>query len=419
MRWAYVASLGGSVFFTLVCNSAIGVLFIKELGGSDFQAMLPASLFMLARFVQLPVSMKIPPGKGKSFMMNCCNIAVVFGVIAYLLPSILEKSSLSVTIFLVFFFVAISVNTAGMVFWFPMLHDIVPEHTRGRFFGKMRSIWQSFCVVFVLACGVFLGKNPELWQFQVVFLIAVAFLASRSWIIKRIPTGNSLAGEMDFDHWKHYIKNVLKQKVLLKFLIYYMILGFFMGVLGDPLVLYIKYRGFPASENIFIYCFKIFGTIASLFVAGILVDKFGRKRIFMASHLVLCAMCFFVVFIGTMPKEAAMFLLPVALVISGAVMAASGIALIAQLFFLIPDQGRAFFLSFSWIIIGISRAVSPLFVGKILDRAGDGWTISLFSIQWDIFQFIFGVTGVMMFLALSMICLVKDVKQKSALPKDQ
>ena len=186
-----------------------------------------------------------------------------------------------------------------------------------------------------------------------------------------------------------------------------------MGILGLPLVLYMDYRGFPIRDNIFIFCFKNFGIIVSLFVAGILVDKLGMKRIFLGTHLVICAVCFFLVYIGTVPNEVAMFLLPVALVISGATMASSGVALMAQLFYLIPDQGRAFFLSLSWIILGISGALAPLCVGKILDCVSKDWIITLFSVQLDIFQFIFAVTGVMLLLTVGLICLVKDAKQKT------
>ncbi len=411
MRSVYWAASMGSLYSALICNSAMSVLFIKELGGSDFQAMLPASILLLARFVQLPISMIIPPSRGKRFMMGCWNFGTVLMASAFLLPFVMGRGDFTVMIFLALITLAALFNSSGGVFWFPMLHDIVPINVRGRFFGKLRSLWNSVAILAILAGGAFLGKNPDVWQFQVIFLSAIVLYVGRTLIVRKIQTGNSLAGDIEFDDWRHYIRGLLKQKALLVFLTYYGVLGFFMGVLSQPLVLYIKYRGFPASDNIFIYCFTNFGTIASLFIAGILVDRLGTKRIFLATHLVLCAVCFFVVMVGTMSKETALFLLPVALVFAGAMIAASGVACTAQLFHLIPDRGRAFFMSLSWIVIFTGQALSPLCVGGVLGWAGEDWTITLFSARWDIFQFILAVAGVMMLFAIILLCFIKEVKQ--------
>lgn len=414
MRSVYWAASAGSIYYVLASGSAVSVLFIKELGGSDFQAMLPASLLLLTRIIQLPASMKIAPGRGKRFMVNCWHVATGLLGLAFLLPFVLGKGQLSVISFLVLFSIASAISASGGVFWFPLLHDIVPVHTRGRFFGKMRSIWNVVSVAAVLAAGAFLGKNPDLWQFQIIFLITLVLFAGRSFIVRKMPTGNSLAGELEFDDWRHYIKGLLKQRALLIFLAYYGVLGFFMGFLGQPLVLYIRHRGFPADDNIFIYCFSNFGTIASLFVAGVLVDKLGTKRIFLATHLVLCVVCFFVVFVGTMSQAATMYLLPVALVFAGGMIAASGVACTAQMFHLVPDRGRAFFMSLSWIVIFIGRALSPLCIGGILGWCGEDWTITLFSAQWDIFQFILAVAGIMMLSAVSLLYFIQEVKQPEA-----
>jgi len=410
MRSIYWAASAGAVQMVLAGGSAVGVLFIKELGGSDFQAMLPASLMLLLRVMQLPISMKVPPRRGKGFMIGCWNVATVFFALAFLLPFLTGGGQLGVILFLSLFSVAMVIGASGTTFWFPLLHDLVPVQMRGRFFGKLRSVWNFTSVLAVLGAGAFLGKNPAIWQFQVIFLLAVGLFVVRTLVIRQVPTGTSLAGELDFAGWQHHIKGLLKQRALVLFLVYYGVLGFFMGILGQPLVLYITHLGFPASDNVIIFCFGNFGMIASLFVAGVLVDRLGTKRIFLTTHLVLCAVCFFVVAVGTMSRTAAMYLLPIALVVAGGMIAASGVAATAQMFHLVPDRGRAFFMSLSWIIIVAGRALSPLCVGGLLGLAGDNWTITLAGMQWDIFQLILAITGAGMLTAIILLRSVQEVK---------
>ncbi len=410
MRSIYGAASMIALHITFVSGSAVMVLFIKALGGSDFQAMLPAALIFLLRLVQLPVSMKVPPRMGKRFITNCWTVSIIILLIAYLLPFVTGPGQSTIITFLILFSVAVAIRACGGVFWFPLLHDLVPVNIRGRFFGKMRSLWNTVAVLAVLASGAFLGKNPDIWQFQVIFIVSIFLFAGAIIIIRKIPTGSSLSGELDFDDWRLYIKDLLRQRALLIFLAYYGVLGFFMGVLGQPLVLYMKHRGFAASNNIFIFCFTNFGTIASLFVAGLFVDKIGTKRVFLATHLVLCLICFFVVLTGAMSKEATMFLLPVAMLFSGAMIAASGVACTAQMFHLIPNRGRAFFMSFAWVVIFLGRAISPMCVGGILNWTGEDWTCSLLNYQLGIFQVILGVTGVMMLAAVGLVFFIQEVK---------
>jgi MFS family permease len=400
----------GSVQLVLMSGSAVGVLFIKALGGSDFQAMLPASLVLLLRVIQLPISMTIPPRCGKRFMVVSWHIAAALFAAAFLLPFLTGPGQVGVIAFLMLFSVALVASTSAMTFWFPMLHDLVPVSVRGRFFGKLRSIWNLTSLLVVLGAGVFLGKNPALWQFQIVLLLSILLFSIRTFIVRRIPTGRSLAGELDFAKWQHYVRSLWRERALVMFLLYYGVLGFFMGILGQPLVLYIRHLGFPASANIFIFCFNNLGMVASLFVAGMFVDRLGTKRIFFATHLVLCIVCFCVVAIGTMPSTTALYLLPLAMVVAGGMIAASGVAATAQMFHLVPDRGRAFFMSLSWIIIFAGRAISPLFVVGLLGLAGERWTVTLAGVQWDIFQTILAVTGICMLGAIVLLGRVQEVK---------
>ncbi len=70
MRLVYIGQAFGAVQTQLLMSSAIGVLLIKHLGGSDLQAMLLAPVFMVSRILQIPISLRVPPSRGKRFMLR-------------------------------------------------------------------------------------------------------------------------------------------------------------------------------------------------------------------------------------------------------------------------------------------------------------------------------------------------------------
>lgn len=409
MRNTYYAASVGSVLLVLVSKSAVVALFVKQLGGTDFQAMLPGAMMLLSRAVQVPVSMRVAPGDGRRFLLRMWVAATVVMTLAFAFPTIRGGGAGTVEVFLILLGLGVVTSSAGAAFWFPMLHDLVPVHRRGRFFGRLRATWTGIGFFVVLASGFFLGKDPDVWQFQVVFGVALVMYCLRVYFVARIPTGNSLSGELDYDNWRHYVRSLFHQKPLVIFLTYYGVLGFCMGFLSQPLVLYMKARGFPAKDNIIIFSFTTLGAILTNLFAGSLVDRFGTKRIFLVAHLILCLTCFAVVGIGMGPNAYAMFLLPAAMVVSGGTIAASNVACTAQLLHLIPNRGRAFYFSLAMIITFAGVAISPLLVGQILDRVGDAWNTTLVTVKLDIFQVLLSAAGVLTLTAIVMLFLVRNV----------
>ena len=215
MRNVYWAVPFGAVFLVFISASPIGVLFVKKLGGSDLQALLPASILLLIRFVQIPVSMKVAPRHGKIFMVSCWLIGAGLLGVAFITTFFLGYGQPAVISFLIIFLIAMIFQASGAIFWFPMLHDIVPVNRRGRFFGRLRALWNTTSLILVLLSGLFIGKNPELWKFYIIFGVAILLLTGRGLIILKTPVGNSLAGDLDFDDWRHYIRQLLIQKKLL------------------------------------------------------------------------------------------------------------------------------------------------------------------------------------------------------------
>jgi MFS family permease len=414
MRLAYLGQATGAILPQLLIQSAFGVLFIKHLGGSDFQAMLLGSLLLLPRILQIPISLLVPPSAGKRFMLRCW-IANGLAIAAILvITSLPIEGEAKVPFILLFTMIGAVVSVSGATFWFPLLHDVVPDDQRGRFFGKMRTIWNSTTFAAILITAAFLGNNPSLWRFQVVLAVGLALYFTRNVFIARLPEGRSHAANNDYANWKQYVRHILSRREVLIFCGYYSLLACCMGFLSTPLVLYMKQMGFPMRDNIIIFGFSTLGKVLSLLLAGVLTDRIGTKRVFLVAHIVLCAVCFSVVKIGWLPTDQARYLMPIAMMISGGMLAMAGVACTAQLFHLAPDRGRAFFMSLTMILLTAGTALSPILVGYIRQSVPDTWTTFLVGMHFDIFQLMLSAAGLAMLALIVLLIFVEDIRPETS-----
>ena len=409
MRLVYLGQSVGAPLAQLLSYSAFGVLLIKHMGGTDFQAMFLSSLFLATRVLQLPVSLLVPPRHGKSFLLKAwlgCAVALAVG----LGVTFLELSpAVKVWLFLLCAALGMTALACGTTFWFPLLHDVVPGRMRGRFFGRMRTIWSVTSFLAVIASGLFLGDTPRLWKFQMVIAVGLVFFLLRNVIIARVPEAEP-PGTADYADWKQYIRDILSRRDVLVFCAYFSSLTFLAGFLGPPLVLYLERMGFPAGENVLVYGCTMLGQILALLIAGILCDRIGTKRVFGMAHVVLCMASFCVAAIGYTPHAIAGRLMPVATTLCGAMLAMAYVGSTVQLFHLAPDRGRAFFMSLGGILLMSGRALSPLVAGAVDDALGTGWRWSLFGLEMNFFQVLFSVTGAGMAALMAALYFVKDVR---------
>ena len=416
MRYTYIAVCFGSIMFFLMRGSAIGTLFIKQLGGSDLQALLITAFVTLFHVIQIPIALKIAPSKGKAFMLSCWYVYALLLAVAVLMPSFLPPGQTTVIWVLILVAMAFAVRSAGGPFWFPLIHDVVPVDRRGRFFGKLRALWTSVCFAYVLLAGVFLGSQPDIWKFQVILGIATVFALVRNIFVTVIPTGNSLSGNHDYDDWKAYVKEFLLHRELLLFCAYFGAFSILATFLRQPLILYLRHMGLPVGDNVIVFNFNTLGMVLFLLAGGVLVDRFGTKPIFLVSHVILFLLCLAVVGIGMLPLDTARALMAVAMMLSGGTFAVAGIACTAQMFHLVPDRGRVFFMSLAMIILWSGFTISPLIAGGILNLTGPDWTLHFPGVQLDIFQVMVASAGLAMLPIIGLLRFVDNVKPKAQSP---
>lgn len=407
MRLIYPTAMAFSVSVVLLIKSSLGALLIKSLGGTDVQSVLPGVILSFGGFLQLIIAVRMPPARGRAFLHRMVGLSLALYALAFLSPFVLPSGPGWTWCFLALLTTALLIRCAGSTFWMPLLHDIVPPNFRGRFFGRLRSLWTTGSLLVVWAGGWFVGENPEPWRYQVVFLFGTALIGVGLAILRHVPDGRNFHGDArEFDHWVHYVRNLLHHRRLTIFLGYYFALGFCIGILTSPLVLYMNHRGFPADSNVYIFSAMIVGQIAAFAIAGILVDRIGTKRVFQATHLVLCVVCFALLGIAALPNDQAKWLFPLALAVSGSMMAASSVACTAHVFHLVPDRGRAFNISLSSIIMLNAPMLSPLIISMLFELAPPA---EPHLGPLDTYQIVLLAGGVLMLLSMGLLRWVQTV----------
>lgn len=408
MRNAILSQAFGSQFLCFIYASAVFPLFLKKLGASDLQAMLPGMAFYCFYLVQVPISLIVPPERGKAFLMRCWFSSSVTMLLALAPLLWLGEGVKSVYLLLIGVIAAILLQVAGTAFWFPLLYDVVPANRRGRFFGTMRSIWSLVFLGLSMAAGVFLGAEPPLWKYIAVMGCSTALQLVREPFVARIPVLPA-ATDSRLD-WRSELRYVVSRRETRIFCGYYLLLLFLAGFLGAPLVLYMHHLGFSTRDNTLIYAMSVLGRVVALYGAGPLVDRVGTKRVFIGVHVLLCALAFGVTAIGELPAAYAASLMIGLQILSGATLAVSNLASTTQIFHMAPARGKALHLILTNGVVMLGSGLSPFLAGLLFDSRWRTAEWSLGGIALDIYQLLFMAAGAGLLAALALVRFVADVR---------
>jgi hypothetical protein len=87
-----------------------------------------------------------------------------------------------------------------------------------------------------------------------------------------------------------------------------------------------------------------------------------------------------------LPPSLVPFGLTAVFIVSGAAVALSNLACTTHLFSFVPKEGRAFFLSFSNLMLAIGPAAALFITGTVLEGVGERRDIFLHGVHLDMFQ---------------------------------
>ena len=155
----FTASLGGLAFLSF--NNGLLLAYFSYLNVPSATILLLLASMPLTQFVfMLPLSF-LADFLGKKFIGNIGLIFSLFGFILLIFASILPEifNIWIIGLGIVLFGLG---NAMNMGNWFALLHPIIPEKIRGRFFGRLRLTWQSLGIVFNFVIHIHAGAVPKL-----------------------------------------------------------------------------------------------------------------------------------------------------------------------------------------------------------------------------------------------------------------
>jgi MFS family permease len=162
--------------------------------------------------------------------------------------------------------------------WFPLLQDVVTPGIRGRFFGILRTTWQTTTKGFLLFATWFLGTAPQVWHFQALLGFGVFCTAARVLCILPIPELKRPAPPPS-PLWRQ-MSGPLKDRRFRTFLIFTGLYYFCWGMVEPFRFVYLNELKFSPQMMMLCTAFTSLGAIASLVLWGKLADRHGSRPVF-------------------------------------------------------------------------------------------------------------------------------------------
>ena len=257
-------------------------------------------------------------------------------------------------------------NAATASSWFALLSPIVPEEIRGRWFGQMRTAWQTTAIVFSLIVAAVLKMHSGLPVFQYVLLTAGVLLAARLWTYLQIPELEP-AGRLCSGLWRS-LQPAFCVPGYARFCCYIFVLSFLTGAIPGLFgLLEREVLGFNDSQLVVMGNLLSIGTVAGFLAGGKVVDHAGTRPVFLTGHAVFSLTLAGVLLRGfsPFPLTGTLGLLTF---VFGAMQGATGIAGTSELLALIPKENKSLSTGFNLTLGAAGLAGSGLLSGQLLKR---------------------------------------------------
>ena len=395
------ASLGGLAFLSF--NNGLLLAYFSYLNVPSATILLLLASMPLTQFVFiLPLSF-LADFLGKKFIGNFGLIFSLFGYVLLIIASILPENfyTLLIGLGIVLFGLGTAMNMGN---WFALLHPIIPEKIRGRFFGRLRLTWQSIGIVLTLFFIYMLEQFPYLRMYQTVLVIVSIFLAVRILFYQHIPELEKPVPPKE--SFLKTLMNVIAIPDYISFCSYCFLLIFFTTACPQIFSLIEKdVLSFTKTEIVFIGNLLIVGALAGFVLGGRMVDKLGTKYVFMFCHFGFGAIIILFLLRSLLPGKI-IVIVGILTLLFGLVQAASGIAMTSEILVLMPKENKSLAIGL-WLTLinagaGLSGIISSTFLE--LNLINPEW--SLFGLQmssYDGLLLMFGTMVILMTVTLGLI----------------
>ncbi len=276
--------------------------------------------------------------------------------------------------------------------WMPMIQDNVPLNQRGRFFGRMRTGWQSVLVVFMIVLGVFVGEDAPWHVIRLIYVCAIVGAAGHVLCllpVREFPPSGEVMPVFDL------ITRPFRDRQFRWVLLYMFTYSSAIGLADQFRFVYLKKLGFDYSLLMYGSATVFLGGVLTLRLWGRLADRFGGRAMFSICHVGVIASILGWLFVS--PGRAGCAWALVLLATMGIFNSGQGLAITRHLFGIIDRRQQASYITMS-SIVGMATIGLAAFVGGAFLNAAEGTEIRMGSVTVTEYHILFSVSGLLFLL---------------------
>ena len=281
--YAYFACYFGCVSEVMLDSSAIIIVYIGMLGGSNMLTMLSTSFSgLLSMILLIPSAALIGRIGMKKTVLAACIIACSGFLLMASAPLFGPFSKIVAIVGCLIYCMQRSMYGAA---WYPMLDAFLRKQDRGSFFGTMRYSYMIVTGILFFLLGKLMGKNPPMLLMQGIIGTAGVLVLGRLYCMWHFPE-NTMEKTAKLNI-KHSLGISIRNGPLTSYAVYLCLLSIAFTSLVPVTLIYLKqYVGLPAGTVQIFSTVGIAGSIIGYFCYGWLLKKLKIKRMELLTHFI-------------------------------------------------------------------------------------------------------------------------------------
>lgn len=281
---AYLFAIFNAFSFQVVLNTPM-VLYAKSLGASATELGIISGMMPLLVIFQIPASGYIRRVGYRRFVFAGWGTRVSFIFAMSIIPLLgaFLSSRAQISLLLLFLFGFNLSRGISSAAWLPWIASLVPESARGKYLARDAAcVNLASCATFLL-CAAVVGKNPDPYQYSLLFAFSAIMGALSLTFLKRMPDveppENTNSSIQQFP-WGEMWTNKDFKKLLLAVVVWSAIYG---GMSTFAVAFMRDQVGLASDKILVITSVSFIGGLSSLWFLGQKLDTLGSKPVLVFS----------------------------------------------------------------------------------------------------------------------------------------
>lgn len=293
---AYASAWFGCIAEVMMDSSAIIILYMALMQGSDFMAMMTTTISGICfMFLFIPFAVLIQHIGLKTAVKYAC----LMGCAGYLLMAsapffgpVFAKYAILAGVCLY----ALQRPLYGAT-WYPMLDAFLRPQDRGEFFGFLRFTYMLLSGAIFFLIGLAMGTEPPVWLMQVTTGVTGLLILGRWYFINQFPEDpNRQMGHIDL---RKSLIVAQANSSLTGYSVYACLFSMAYTIFYPLTLIYLKtYVQLPAGQVQILSTVGIAGSVSGFFLYGKLLQKTSLRILELIVHFSFIAIAFLLFFYG-------------------------------------------------------------------------------------------------------------------------